>query len=104
MLPTEYQNYIAISRYARWIEKENRRETWSETVERYVSYMQGRYEKLTNKKLDKKERDRWVDAITTLKVMPSMRAVLKDNTLISYLILQNNFIKLKQLLKLETVK
>ena len=26
MLPTEYQNYIAISRYARWIEKENRRE------------------------------------------------------------------------------
>ena len=76
MLPTEYQNYIAISRYARWIEKENRRETWSETVERYVSYMEGRYEKLTNKKLDKKERDRWVDAITTLKVMPSMRALM----------------------------
>ena len=76
MLPTEYQNYIAISRYARWIEKENRRETWSETVERYVSYMERRYEKLTNKKLDKKERDRWVDAITTLKVMPSMRALM----------------------------
>ena len=76
MLPTEYQNYIAISRYARWIEKENRRETWSETVERYVSYMQGRYEKLTSKKLDKKERDRWIDAITTLKVMPSMRALM----------------------------
>ena len=76
MLPTEYQNYIAISRYARWIEKENRRETWSETGERYVSYMQGRYEKLTKKKLDKKERDRWVDAITTLKVMPSMRALM----------------------------
>ena len=76
MLPTEYQNYIAISRYARWIEKENRRETWGETVERYVSYMEGRYEKLTNKKLDKKERDRWIDAITTLKVMPSMRALM----------------------------
>ena len=76
MLPTEYQNYIAISRYARWIEEKNRRETWSETVERYVSYMEGRYEKLTNKKLDKKERDRWVDAITTLKVMPSMRALM----------------------------
>tara|TARA_A100001201_G_scaffold143356_2_gene144657 strand:+ start:5329 stop:7242 length:1914 start_codon:yes stop_codon:yes gene_type:complete len=76
MLPTEYQNYIAISRYARWIEEKNRRETWSETVERYVSYMEGRYEKLTNKKLDKKERNRWVDAITTLKVMPSMRALM----------------------------
>ncbi len=76
MLPTEYQNYIAISRYARWIEEKNRRETWSETVERYVSYMQKRYENLTNKKLDKKERDRWVDAIATLKVMPSMRALM----------------------------
>ena len=48
MLPTEYQNYIAISRYARWIEEKNRRETWSETVERYVSYMERRYEKLTS--------------------------------------------------------
>ena len=26
-LPTDYQSFIHVSRYARWIEKENRRET-----------------------------------------------------------------------------
>ena len=33
-LPTDYQNFIALSRYARWIPEENRREEWSETVGR----------------------------------------------------------------------
>jgi len=36
-LPTDYQNFIALSRYARWKEDEQRRETWSETdVHSYV--------------------------------------------------------------------
>ena len=35
-LPTDYQNFIATSRYARWLEEEGRRETWTETVTRYV--------------------------------------------------------------------
>ena len=29
-LPTDYQSFIHVSRYARWIEEENRRETWEE--------------------------------------------------------------------------
>jgi len=75
-LPTEYQNYIAISRYARWLEKENRRETWSETVQRYVDYMANRYEQITSKKIEDKEKKRWYNAIFTLQVMPSMRALM----------------------------
>ncbi len=35
-LPTDYQTFIATSRYARWLEDEGRRETWGETVDRYV--------------------------------------------------------------------
>ena len=35
-LPTEYQAFIHKSRYARWLDKEGRREEWSETVERYM--------------------------------------------------------------------
>ena len=35
-LPTDYQTFIATSRYARWLEDEGRRETWGETVERYI--------------------------------------------------------------------
>ena len=39
-LPTDYQNFIALSRYARWKEDEQRRETWDETVvDRYFDYM-----------------------------------------------------------------
>ena len=34
---TAYEDYIALSRYARYIPEEQRRETWEETVERYVS-------------------------------------------------------------------
>ena len=34
-----YQEFIAVSRYSRWIDEDNRRETWSETVDRYVSHM-----------------------------------------------------------------
>ena len=35
-LPTDYQAFIHTSRYARWLEDENRRETFGETVTRYV--------------------------------------------------------------------
>ena len=40
-LPTDYQNFIALSRYARWREDDQRRETWAETVDRYIDHMSG---------------------------------------------------------------
>ena len=38
-LPTNYQSFIHMSRYSRWLEEENRRETWAETIDRYLSFM-----------------------------------------------------------------
>lgn len=38
-LPSIYQNIIALSRYARYIPEKQRRETWEETVDRYINYM-----------------------------------------------------------------
>ena len=38
MLPTEYQQFIHLSRYARWNYENGRRETWDETVERYFEF------------------------------------------------------------------
>ena len=79
-LPTDYQSFIATSRYARWIEEEKRRETWAETVERYISNVV--YDKVDNKTVSDIQ-----DAILNLEVMPSMRAVMtagpalqRDNT------------------------
>jgi len=80
-LPTDYQNFIATSRYARWLDDESRRETWSETVTRYVDYMS---EKVGID--DNTSNEIWA-AIHNLDVMPSMRALMtagaaldRDNT------------------------
>lgn len=37
-LPTAYQSYIHLSRYARWDDQKKRRETWEETVDRYTKF------------------------------------------------------------------
>ena len=80
-LPTDYQNFIATSRYARWLDDESRRETWSETVTRYVDYMS---EKVG---IDENTSNEIWAAIHNLDVMPSMRALMtagaaldRDNT------------------------
>ena len=44
-LPTPYQDFIHKSRYARWIEDANRRESWDETVTRYLDYMSNHLQK-----------------------------------------------------------
>jgi len=72
LLPTDYQNFIALSRYARWKEDEQRRETWTETVSRYFDYMQGLHSKTLTDSLRKKLEEK----ILGLEVMPSMRALM----------------------------
>lgn len=90
---TDYQSFIHKSRYARWLDKENRRENWQETVSRYMdnivrplagddSFVSG---------IEK--------AILSLDVMPSMRSLMtaglassRDNTCMyncSYLAVKN---------------
>lgn len=66
----QYQNFIALSRYARWRDDLNRRETWPETVDRYVGYWRDK-DLITDD-----EADELRSAITGLDVMPSMRAMM----------------------------
>ncbi|HEX8946643.1 MAG TPA: ATP cone domain-containing protein [Candidatus Paceibacterota bacterium] len=61
--------FVYLRSYARWIPSEGRRETWVETVDRYVNFMR---EKL-GKKLTEKEYAEVREAILTQQVMPSMR-------------------------------
>ena len=72
-----YQNFIATSRYTRWLEEENRRETWDETVNRYVDNMISKYPKLfrTSNSLSYIT-PKIANYIKTLRVMPSMRALM----------------------------
>ena len=66
----QYQEFIHKSRYARWMPEEKRRETWSETVQRYVDFwvQRGQIDDDVSKKLYK--------AIHDMEVMPSMRCMM----------------------------
>ena len=67
-LPTQLQEYVHKSRYARWDEAQARRETWPETVKRYIEYFNNKFPNYPAKELQ--------TAIEKLDVMPSMRALM----------------------------
>ena len=81
LLPTDYQTFIATSRYARWLDKEGRRENWGETVARYMDNIVRPVAGNDSYIKDIEE------AILNLEVMPSMRSLMtagpaasRDNT------------------------
>ena len=65
-----YRNFIALSRYARWNEEEQRRETWTETVDRWVQFMDKKVDILPEDLAEVRE------AILNHEVMPSMRGLM----------------------------
>ena len=75
-LPTEYQRFIHLSRYARWNYTLNRRETWEETVERYFKFFAEHLDENHNYKLENGTRTELEQAVRELKVMPSMRCLM----------------------------
>src|SRR5210317_610440 len=86
-LPTYYQQFIHKSRYARWLDDENRREEWNETVDRYVSYMSSHLLKKHKYTMPEQVKEELYDAILHSEVMPSRRAMMtsgkaleRDNT------------------------
>ena len=69
---TPYQEYIFKSRYSRWVEEKNRRETWDETVGRYLGFFESRIpEGVRTQTLSELRK-----AILGMEVMPSMRAMM----------------------------
>jgi len=66
-MTTDYQTFIHLSRYSRWLEEEQRRETWEETVTRYMSTWKGMISDKVSKEI--------TSYILSMKTMPSMRAM-----------------------------
>ena len=80
----QYREYIAASRYARFIDEKARRETWGETTQRFVDYIFSHTEPIKDNETLKKE---IFDSIFNHQLMPSMRAMMtagksadRDNT------------------------
>jgi len=72
---TVLQQYIHSSRYARWLPEKGRRETWDETVDRYVDFFEGHIKENTKGSLEGVKQD-IRDAIFNMEVMPSMRSLM----------------------------
>ena len=71
-----YENFIALSRYARWLEDEKRRETWEETVNRYFSFMLNHLGKNYGYTPSDELVEKLKSAMFNRNVMPSMRSVM----------------------------
>lgn len=85
-----YQQFIATSKYARWNDDLGRRETWTETVDRYMSFMKTHLSLNNNYDLTDEEYSEMREAIISMEVLPSMRALmtagpaLKKNHIAAY--------------------
>ena len=75
-LPTEYQSFIHLSRYARWNYALKRRESWEETVDRFVGFFKEHLDSKHSFKLENGLEADMREAITNLDVMPSMRCLM----------------------------
>ena len=73
---TPYNEFIAKSRYSRYLDSENRRENWDETVDRYFSFMDKHLADKHSYKIEPQLRNELVLAVKNLQVMPSMRAIM----------------------------
>ena len=74
-LPTQYQQFIHLSRYSRWDYDKKRRETWSETVDRYINFFREHLKEQHDYDPDG-EIEEIREAILKQEIMPSMRCLM----------------------------
>src|SRR5688572_23646676 len=71
-----YQQFIAKSRYARYLDDQHRREHWPETVSRYFDFITEHLSENYNYTLQRSLRKELESAVLNLEVMPSMRLLM----------------------------
>lgn len=73
------QEYIYRLKYSRWIPELNRRETWAETVERFMEWLRNRFK-------DNQEVSQWFPDVHSMilskDIMPSMRLMASAGALV----------------------
>lgn len=82
-----YQSFIAKSRYSRFLQGDNRRENWAESVDRYFNFIEDKLATDNNYIVPRELSNELRAAVTNLELMPSMRAIMtagkaleRDNT------------------------
>jgi ribonucleoside-triphosphate reductase (thioredoxin) len=72
----QLSEFVFYSMYARWLDEKGRRETWTETIDRYIGFMR---ENL-GAKLEEEEYSEIRDAMLGMKAMGSMRLLWSAGT------------------------
>ena len=73
---SDYQRFIHTSRYARWNDEFQRRETWEETVSRLVDYYEYHLKEYVGYTIKQDDKTLLYNSIVSMSVMPSMRAMM----------------------------
>ena len=87
MFKTDLQKYIHLSKYARWIEKENRRETWEETVDRLINFWKEQSiggKGINDAMVDDKILDEIREKVYKGDIVPSMRTLMTAGKSLKY--------------------
>ena len=72
----DYQTYIHRSRYERYLDEKGRRETWEETVDRYMSFMDNHLIEKFKYDMGEELFSELKQSILDFEIMPSMRAMM----------------------------
>lgn len=87
MQSSSYEQFIAKTRYARYLENKGRRENWTESVDRYMNFMRYHLKSKHDYEIDPDTFSTVRSAIIAKEVLPSMRAIMtagealdRDNT------------------------
>lgn len=74
----QFQEYIGLSRYARYLDEQGRRETWEETVERFIdNVVSPSINKIGTPHYNPEETEHFLrNAIVNMEVLPSMRGLM----------------------------
>lgn len=87
MQSSSYEQFIAKTRYARYLENKGRRENWTESVDRYMNFMKYHLKSKHDYDIDPDTFSTIRNAIVAKEVLPSMRAIMtagealdRDNT------------------------
>lgn len=75
-LPDIYRQFIHTSRYARWLPEENRRESWVQTVDRYLNFMEDHLDKKFGYEVPGLVHHSVRDGLLDQNIGPSMRALM----------------------------
>jgi ribonucleoside-triphosphate reductase (thioredoxin) len=73
---TLFQEYVYVSRYSRFLHEMGRRETWTETVNRYFDFYEQHLRERCGYELPYVLRNELEQAVLNLEVMPSMRCLM----------------------------